>query len=56
MGFHICVVGYLFGIPALLICEAHLMIYFFVSSTLAILPHVKPVNAAVSRAPSSRLK
>ena len=34
MGFHICIVGYLFGIPVLLVCEAHLMIRLFLSSTL----------------------
>ena len=32
MGFHICIVGYLFGIPVLPLCEAHLMIRFFLSS------------------------
>ena len=31
MGFHICIVGYLFEIPALLLCEAHLMIRFVLS-------------------------
>ena len=31
MGFHICIVGNLFGIPALLLCEAHLMIRFVLS-------------------------
>ena len=34
MGFHICIVGYLFGIPVLLLWEDHLMIRFFLSSTL----------------------
>ena len=34
MGFHICNVGYLFGIPVLLLWEAHLMIRFFLPSTL----------------------
>ena len=32
MGFHIFIVGYLFGIPVLPLCEAHLMIRFFLSS------------------------
>ena len=31
MGFHIFIVGYLFGIPVLLLCEAHLMIRLFLS-------------------------
>ena len=31
MGFHICIVGYLFGIPVLLFCGAHLMIRLFLS-------------------------
>ena len=34
MGFHICNVGYLFGIPVLLLWEDHLMIRFLLSSTL----------------------
>ena len=34
MGFHICIVGYLFGIPVLLLWEAHLMIRFLLPSTL----------------------
>ena len=55
MGFHICIVGYLFGIPALLLCEAHLMIRF-VLSPLPYTASRKPVNAAASRASSSRLK
>ena len=32
MGFHICIVGYLFGIPVLPLCEGHLMIRLFLSS------------------------
>ena len=32
MGFHICIVGYLFGIPVLPLCEAHQMIRLFLSS------------------------
>ena len=32
MGFHICIVGYLFGIPVLRLCEAYLMIMLFLSS------------------------
>ena len=35
MGFHICIVGYLLGIPVLLLCEARLVIKFLLSS----LPH-----------------
>ena len=32
MGFHICIMGYLFGIPVLPLCEAHLMIRLCLSS------------------------
>ena len=32
MGFHIFIVGYLFGIQVLPLCEAHLMIRFLLSS------------------------
>ena len=55
MGFHICIVGYLLGILVLPLCEARLMIRFPLSS-LPYTAHVKPVNAAASRASSSRLK
>ena len=54
MGFYICIVGYLLGIPVLPLCEARLMIRFFLS--YPILLHVKLVNAAASRASSSRLE
>ena len=55
MGFHICIVGYLLGILVLPLFEAHLMIRFSLSY-LPYIAHVKPVNAAASRASSSRLK
>ena len=55
MGFHICIVAHLLGIPVLPLCEARLMIMFFLSS-LPYIAHVKPVNAAASRASSLRLK
>ena len=32
MGFHISIVGYLFGIPVLPLCEAYIMIRFFLSA------------------------
>ena len=55
MGFHICIVGYLFGISVLLLWEAppNDQVLFVL---YPILLHVKPVNAASSRASSSRLK
>ena len=34
MGCYFCVVGYLFGIPVLLLCVAHLMIRFSLFPTL----------------------
>ena len=55
MGFHICIVAHLLGIPVLPLCEARLMIRFLLSS-LPYIAHVTPVNAAASRASSSRLK
>ena len=55
MGSHICTEGYLLGIPVLLLCEARLMIRLILSS-LPYTAHVKTVNAAASRASSSRLK
>ena len=55
MGSHTCIEGYVLGIPVLLLCEARLMIRFILSS-LPYTDHVKTVNAAASRASSSRLK
>ena len=60
MGFHICIVGYVFGMPVSHCSgELHLMIRFlFVlnpTPTNPTLLHVKPVNAAASRASSFRL-
>ena len=59
MGFHICIVGYLFKIPVLLFWELHLMISFLFIlipiSTNPTLLYVKPINAAASRASSSHL-
>ena len=52
MGFHICIVEHLLEILVLLLCEARLMIRFFLSFLLYTV-HVKPVNAAASRASSS---
>ena len=54
MGFHICIVRYFFGIPVLLLLEAAPYSGSFVF--YPILLHVKAVNAAASRASSSRLK
>ena len=34
MGFHVYIVGYLFGLLVLLLWEAHLMIRYFLCSTL----------------------
>ena len=57
MGFHIFIVGYVFGIPLSLFREAPPNSgYFLFSLTNPTLLHVKPVNAAASRASSSRLK
>ena len=58
MGFHICIVGYLFGILVLLLCEtyAYLSNDQVIFVLCPILLHIKPVNAAASRASSSRLK
>ena len=56
MGFHICIVGYLFGIPVFLLCEAYLSNDQVIFVLCPILLHIKPVNAAASRASSSRLK
>ena len=55
MGFHICIVGYVFGIPLSLFWEAPPKSFFFASTNPTLL-HVKPVSAATSRASSSRLK
>ena len=57
MGFHIFIVGYVFGIPLSLFREAPPNSgYFLFSLSNPALFHVKPVNAAASRALSSRLK
>ena len=59
MGFHICNVGYMFGLPVLLFWEAppNGQVIFVLNSTSTnpILLHLKHVNAAASRASSSRL-
>ena len=59
MGFHICNVGYVFGIPVLLFWEAppndHIVFVLNSTSTNPTLLRVKPVNAAASRVSSSRL-
>ena len=55
VGFHICIVGYVFKIPVSLFWKPHLMIRLFLSSTQDStnnpkLIHIKPVNAAASKA------
>ena len=59
MGFHICIVGCVFGIPASLFWEAppndQVPFVLNPTSTNPKLLHVKPVNAAASRASSLRL-
>ena len=59
MGFHICNVGYVFGIPVLLFWEAppNDQVLFVLNSTSnkPTLLRVKPVNTAASRVSSSRL-
>ena len=56
MGFHIRMVGYLFGIPVLLLWKAAPNSVQVVVVFYPILLHIKPINAAASRASSSRLK
>ena len=59
MNFHICIVRYVFGMPALLLLRAptYDQVIFVLNPifTNPTLLHVKPVNAAASRASSLRL-
>ena len=59
IGFHICNVGYVFGMPVLLFGEAppndRIIFVLNSTSTNPTLLYIKPVNAAASRSSSLRL-
>ena len=53
MGFHICIVGYVFRIPVSLLWKPpndHVIFIFNLTSTNSKLLHVKPVKASANRA------